>query len=395
MDIIVCPKCKKRFKLDSRHQESRDYSHEWREKVVQCWNARLDTGDNIDIDSIYESSCTEIINGELICESCGVVYPIENGIPRILSPELRTISGHMGRGNPKSDIRLNGFIDQIAPVKDKSNMFQRIQLANQSNYGYEWQTFNHEYEGWERIYKNYYVSEDSTYFKGKLGFDAGCGMGRYSLVPVSKGAEMVGVDLSNAIEAAYAKSLSIPTFHVIQGDIYNLPFRDNYFDFTQTLGVIHITPDPEEALLSIKEKVRTEGKVFIYVYPNFKDENALKYYLLKLVNQMRKITVKIPSNYLYWLLFLMLPIVLVFLYFPSWVLWHIPGMKRLSTLLPYNYEQYQGRKIRDIHMNLFDRFGNPVERRYSRAEMEKWMNSVGFKKYSLYFKDGWTVSAIK
>ena len=82
-------------------------------------------------------------------------------------------------------------------------------------------------------------------------------MGRYTLVSVSKGAEMIGLDLSNAIEIAYAKSLNTPIFHAIQGDIYNLPFRENYFDFAQTLGVIHVTPDPEQALLSIKRVVLT------------------------------------------------------------------------------------------------------------------------------------------
>ena len=123
---------------------------------------------------------------------------------------------------------------------------------------------------------------------------------------------LIGLDLSNAIEAAYAKSCKVAAFHTVQGDIYNLPFRDNYFDFAQTLGVIHITPDPEDALLSIKGKVHEGGKVFVYVYPDFKDENILRYYLLKVVNQLRKITVKIPSNYLYWLLYLLLPKLFVY-----------------------------------------------------------------------------------
>ena len=52
-------------------------------------------------------------------------------------------------------------------------------------------------------------------------------MGRYTLIRARKGAEIIGLDLSNAIEAAYAKSRHLPTFHAIQGDIYNLPFRDS------------------------------------------------------------------------------------------------------------------------------------------------------------------------
>jgi SAM-dependent methyltransferase len=309
---------------------------------------------------------------------------------------MLTEFGKMGRHSPQNDSRITKFMDEIDPVRgnESKDLFMQIQKANQSNYGYEWKAFSHEYSGWETVYKDYYVFENDGFFQGKTGLDAGCGMGRFSIVAANRGAEIIGIDLSNAIEPAYEKSKIIPTFHAVQGDIYNLPFKDEYFDFAQTLGVIHITPDPEEALLSIKQTVKSGGKVFIYVYPDFRDENAARYYLLKIVNQLRRITVKIPSHYLYWLLYLMLPVIILFLYAPSWFLWHA-GMKKMSTILPYNYEQYRGRPFRDIHMNLFDRFGNPVERRYNRVEMEQWMMRAGFKKYSLWFKDGWTVAALK
>ena len=397
MDIIVCPKCKCRFTLKTDKSEKRPYSKAWEEKVKSFWKNRSENGVRIDLDIIWDSYQTEIITGDLRCESCAATYPVENGVPRILPPELRTVSGRMGRQDPRQDVRIETFMDQIQPVKGggQTDLFSQIQMANQSNYGYEWNAFSHEYEGWESVYKEYYVFEKDAFFKGKIGLDAGCGMGRYTLVPVSKGAEMVGLDLSNAIEASYAKSVNIPTFHAIQGDIYNLPFRENFFEFAQSLGVIHIAPDPEGALRSIMRAVQEKKKIFVYVYPSFKDENVLKYLLLKLVNPLRKITVKLPSNYLYRLLYLFLPIVLVLFYFPSWVLWHIPGLRKISKILPYSYAQYRGRKIRDIHMNLFDRFGNPVERRYSRQEMEEWMGSAGLKEYTLHFNDGWSVSGVK
>jgi uncharacterized protein YbaR (Trm112 family)/SAM-dependent methyltransferase len=397
MDIIVCPKCKKTFKLYASNKEILHYSDEWRERVFQLLKMRAKFREVGDADMIWGSMMTDIIEGELVCKTCEVAYPIQNGVPRILTQELLTLSGCMGRGNPKSDTRISSSMDQIGSITERNNtdLFIQVQMANQSNYGYEWKAFSHEYKGWEHVYKNYYITEDDDFFESKIGLDAGCGMGRYTMVSASKGAEMVGLDLSNAIEVSYAKSRNIPTFHAIQADIYNLPFRDNYFDFAQSLGVIHITPDPERALLSIKKTIRPEGKFFIYVYPNFKDENSLKYFLLKIIKQVRKLTVKLPSNILYWLLYPILPLILFFFYFPTCLLWHIPRLRKLSTIFPYNYEQFRGRRFRDFHMNLFDRFGNPVERRYSREEMEQWMNKANFKEYSLRFKDGWMVSAMK
>jgi uncharacterized protein YbaR (Trm112 family) len=397
IDVIVCPACKKRFTLRVGRDERLEFSEEWKRKFGQFCEWRASRGESIDEKTLYENVSTDIVEGNLLCETCGEVYPIENGVPRLLPRELRTPSGRVGRGDPRRDPRITEFMDQIKPVSGTHNehLFMEIQVANQSNYGFEWNAFSHEYEGWGNIYRKYYVSENPEFFRGRIGLDAGCGMGRYTLVPVSMGAEMVGLDLSNAIEVSYAKSRLIPTLHAVQGDIYNLPFRESCFDFAQSLGVIHIAPDPEQALDSIKKTVRPDEKLFIYVYPSFEDENKFKYYLLKLITQLRRATVKIPSNYLYKLLYLIVPVVLVGFYFPSWILWHIPWTRNFAEMLPYNYGQYQGRRLRDIHMNLFDRFGNPVERRYSREEMERWMTRSDFKEYKLVFRDGWSVSAVK
>ncbi|RRJ32021.1 methytransferase partner Trm112 [Halocatena pleomorpha] len=32
---------------------------------------------------------TEIIDGELVCAECGTKYPIEDGIPNLLPPDMR------------------------------------------------------------------------------------------------------------------------------------------------------------------------------------------------------------------------------------------------------------------------------------------------------------------
>ena len=54
MQILVCPSCKEKLKLE----------------VV------LEEGD-------------EVISGRLDCVTCNLKYPIDNGIPNLLPPELR------------------------------------------------------------------------------------------------------------------------------------------------------------------------------------------------------------------------------------------------------------------------------------------------------------------
>jgi len=397
MDILVCPCCKSSFSLNATEVEQRQYSPEAKEHVRATYAAKPEANPHGGFEALWATYCTEIVSGELSCETCDVTYSIVGGIPRILTNELKTIAAEMGRGNPTTDERLDREMDDIAPVaKDQDEaLFQKIQKANQSNYGYEWQAFSHEYDQWEEVYESNYVKEDNAFFQGKLGLDAGCGMARYTRVSVGKGAEMVGLDLSNAIEAAYERGKALPMFHAVQGDIFNLPFRSEYFDFAQSLGVIHITPDPESALQSIKRVVQPGRNIFLMVYQTFEEESTIKHLMLKVVNPLRKLKVRMPSNVWYAFLYLLIPVVFFGCYLPSLVLWYLPGCRGLSSKLPYNYEQYSKRRLRDMHMNLFDRFGNPVERRYTRQQMNDWIGGAGFDHYELWSKDGWMVTCVK
>jgi uncharacterized protein YbaR (Trm112 family) len=38
---------------------------------------------------VTEREDEEIIEGELVCSECGEVYPIEDGIPNLLPPDMR------------------------------------------------------------------------------------------------------------------------------------------------------------------------------------------------------------------------------------------------------------------------------------------------------------------
>ena len=103
-------------------------------------------------------------------------------------------------------------------------------------------------------------------FEGKLTLDAGCGFGRYTYFAAQFGAEVVGLDLSAAIESARINTAHLPNVHLVQGDLLDLPFREATFDRIFSIGVLHHTPEPSVAFASASHVLRSDGEFSIWVY---------------------------------------------------------------------------------------------------------------------------------
>ena len=78
--------------------------------------------------------------------------------------------------------------------------------------------------------------------------DVGCGAGRFAEVALKAGAKVIALDYSNSVEACYENLKHFKNFHVIQADIYNLPFNKRYFKYVYCLGVLQHTPNVKESL---------------------------------------------------------------------------------------------------------------------------------------------------
>ncbi len=88
-----------------------------------------------------------------------------------------------------------------------------------------------------------------TPIKGKRILEVACGTGRFTVLLAEHGADITGVDISEAMldqgrRKARAAGVA-DTLTFLQGDAGRLPFPDNYFDAVFAMRFFHLAPDPE------------------------------------------------------------------------------------------------------------------------------------------------------
>jgi len=196
----------------------------------------------------------EITTGTLGCSSCQRDYPVEAGIPRFVPPE-----------------------NYASSFGYQWNRFKAEQIDGINGTGLSEQRFYGE-TGW-----------DKDWIKGKWILDAGCGAGRFLEVVSREPCEAVGVDLSNATDAARATLNDRKNVHMVQASIYELPFRSGVFDGCYCIGVIQHTPDPEKSLESLPRTLKPGGRIAVTIYERkpWTKLNA-KYLIRPLTKRMNK-----------------------------------------------------------------------------------------------------------
>src|SRR5439155_1109330 len=211
---------------------------------------------------IFAYNGDEIVEGVLRCQKCGAGYPIIERIPRMLPDDL---AGEMRALNRDFFARHPGLLPRAGATDGGSESARDLRRTFRS-FSFQWNTFGDMYGFWEENFLDYVHPLTPEFFAGKLGCDAGCGFGRHLNYAARYGAEMVGLDLSEAVLAAYRNNRDNRYAHVVQGDIYRPPFARGTFDFIYSIGVLHHLPDPERAFCALAPYVKPDGTLFAWIY---------------------------------------------------------------------------------------------------------------------------------
>jgi SAM-dependent methyltransferase len=301
----------------------------------------------------------------LRCPQTGVTLTLEAAEyedNRIRAGTLVTVDG-------KNRYPVRDFIPRFVPQSNYADSF-----------GMQW---NHFRQTQLDSYSKQSISTDRFWLttqwrpediRGQWVLDCGCGAGRFAEVALTAGAKVVALDYSTAADAAFANLRHHPNLHVVQGDIYALPFVKHFFPFVYSLGVLQHTPDVAKAFASLPPMVAPGGRLVADFY-----EMTWKHRLLPR-HFLRLFTARMEKQRLFELCRRWVPPMLAV----SQRAGRIPKIGRLvvrampvadySGVFPLSEKQLEEWALLDTFDWLSPEFDQPQQ----RGDVARWIGSAGF-----------------
>jgi 2-polyprenyl-3-methyl-5-hydroxy-6-metoxy-1,4-benzoquinol methylase/uncharacterized protein YbaR (Trm112 family) len=315
-------------------------------------------------------------DGLLRCHGCGELYPVIGGTARMLD---RAGRAQLSRDYPAAGV--SQFDDREASTPRNADAAVKQQTAE--SFAYEWGHFGAPRREWRKNFLDYMRPHGTEFFRDLLLLDVGAGSGRHSAQAAALGARVVAVDLGRSIDVT--RSNVPPTALTVQADAERLPFAHGTFDFVMSIGVLHHLPEPHRALQSLVQYARPGGRVRVYLY--WQPERDWHRRVLKLVTAVRRLTVRMPHRLLHQLCYPLAAALWVGVVLPYRGLRSRSRLRRLADTLPL--QTYADYPFEVLVNDQFDRFSAPLERRYTRIQVEAMLRDAGLENVSVMPNYGW------
>jgi len=312
----------------------------------------------------FVSESDGILEGALHCR-CQTVVPIVGGIPRFLKDWPQQF--------PEFATRYRGRFDEdLDRASGAENWFQRWQERTRKSFGYQWTVFGRMVCDFRMNFLNYVHPLTSGDFAGRLGLDVGCGFGRHIFNAAGLGAEMVGVDLSRAIDVAARNTKELAGVHLIQADLYRLPLRPGTFDLVYSLGVLHHLPDPQGGFEAIVQQAKPNGHVAVWLYSTSRRFTNIA------LEAARFVARRLPLPVLKGLAYLAAAIDWGGFILPYKCASRLPGLGRIVDRLTLSRVKiYSAYPFQVAAADWFDRLSAPIRYYYRREDVERWFREAG------------------
>ncbi|MCB1057413.1 MAG: class I SAM-dependent methyltransferase [Acidobacteria bacterium] len=239
----------------------------------------------------------DIVTGVLLNRRSGVVFPIHHGVPRLLVFPTAVARAFATEHRRRLDTELEGFRlpdgEGVPGEEDVLRSFSAEWL------GYEWDGrsyWNLRPEEWFRCMR-WTLGVDDHPIRGRRVLEVGIGVGATAdHLSRTEGAEVVGVDLSHAVDAAAKSFGDNPFLHVVQASAYALPLEPASFDFVYSFGVLHHTYSTVDGVRSVARMPASGGRLYVWVYSPWDEERTpVRRLLMGLEKATRPVLWRLPG----------------------------------------------------------------------------------------------------
>jgi SAM-dependent methyltransferase len=208
---------------------------------------------------------------------------------------------------------------------------------------------------------------------GASGFDMGCGSGRWARLVAPRVGHLHCVDPSDALQVARKALAALPnvSFHRASVDDGALPPGSQ--DFGYSLGVLHHVPDTADAIVACAAMLKPGAPFLVYLYYALDNRPLLFRLLWRGSDLLRRIVHRLPER----LKHLVTDLIACLVYWPLARL--ARGAERLGlpvANLPLSY--YRTHSFYTMRTDARDRFGTPLEQRFTRRQIADMMARAGF-----------------
>ena len=244
-----------------------------------------------------------------------------------------------------------------------------------NDFGLEWGKYqqNNKNTNFKKIFDEYFSIFPKDILNNKsVGFDAGCGSGRWAKFIAPKVKTLYCIDPSQKALNVAKKNLAEFNNCIFEyAKIDDSLIEKGSQDFGYSLGVLHHITNTKKALKSCTSKLKKNAPFLLYLYYKFDNKPLWYVYLWKTSDIFRLFISKLPFK-----VKLFVTEVLAFIvYFP---------LARISYLIekigfdveniPLSY--YRKKSFYVMRTDSLDKFGTRLEQRFTRKEIKTMMGDA-------------------
>jgi ubiquinone/menaquinone biosynthesis C-methylase UbiE len=263
------------------------------------------------------------------------------------------------------------------PAGDRLRAMQNADAETIKGFGEEWSRFDQ-----SRLTEDELLQMFEQYFSlfpwsqlppNAVGFDLGCGSGRWATVVAKRVGRLHCIDPSSAaLEVARTnlRGAHNCVFHLAGVD--QIPLPDDSMDFGYSLGVLHHVPDPAEGVRACVRKLKRGAPFLLYLYYAFDNRPGWFRRIWQASNAGRLVISQLPFP----LRLALSQVIAAGIYLPLARTASFLEAQGLSVeTLPLSI--YRKRSFYVMQTDALDRFGTRLEGRFTAEQIRQMMTDAG------------------